>query len=164
MQIFHKFYFKLTIWPFQSCTRLKSTHLTQNYRYHHYQADLFRMKGLYIFSWKQTILKQTISDLFKMKISHLLKTTIFDGAHLFWIGQIFFELKVSTTSELWKGQEKKMLCCPQRLTLFKKKKKKNRVGKAPNFAQIGCFLRKMMEYAPKFGPFGCFLKRLFKKK
>ena len=42
--------------------------------------------------------------------------------------------------------------------------KKSRVGKAPNFAQIGCFLRKMMEYAPKFGPFGCFLKRLFQKK
>ena len=38
--------------------------------------------------------------------------------------------------------------------------KKSRVGKAPNFAQIGCFLRKMMEYAPKFGPFGCFLKKL----
>ena len=42
--------------------------------------------------------------------------------------------------------------------------KKGRVGKPPNFAQIGCFLRKMMEYAPKFGPFGCFLKKLFKKK
>ena len=42
--------------------------------------------------------------------------------------------------------------------------KKSRFGKAPNFAQIGCFLRKMMEYAPKFGPFGCFLNKLFKKK
>ena len=56
-----------------------------------------------------------------------------------------------------------MLCCPQRPTLFKNKNKKSRVGKAPNFPQIGCFLRKMMEYAPKFGPFGCFFKKIIKK-
>ena len=61
------------------------------------------------------------------------------------------------------GQEKKMLCCPQRPTLFKNQNQKSRVGKAPSFAQIGCFLRKMMEYAPKFGPFGCFLKKIIKK-
>ena len=57
-----------------------------------------------------------------------------------------------------------LLCFPQRPTLFKNKYKKSRVGKAPNFAQIECFLRKMMEYAPKFGPFGCFLKNYLKKK
>ena len=56
-----------------------------------------------------------------------------------------------------------MLCCPHRPTLFKNKnKKKSRVGKAPNFAQVGCFFRKMMEYAPKNGPFGC-LKKYFKR-
>ena len=64
------------------------------------------------------------------------------------------------------NQVKKKKCCValSDRPYSKIKIKKSRVGKAPNFAQIGCFLRKMMEYAPKFGPFGCFLKKLLKKK
>ena len=36
---------------------------------------------------------------------------------------------------------KKKCCCPQQLTLVKIKTNKFTVGKAPNFAQVGCILR-----------------------
>ena len=74
-------------------------------------------------------------------------------------GKIFWVLR-------WYIHEaKKKKCCValSDWPYSKMKIKKSRVGKALNFAQIGCFLRKMMEYAPKFGPFGCFLKKLLKK-